>query len=91
MIRSRTAVGVAVTTAALLVFGTTAGCATGSDIESVRKLAQEAKESADRANRAAEEANANAREAKEAALAARTSSERTGEKVERAFKKSMQK
>jgi len=77
--------------AALLALGLTAGCATNSDIESVRKLAQEAKDSADRANRTAEEANANAREAKEAAQAARAASERTGEKVERAFKKSMQK
>lgn len=77
--------------AALLALGLTAGCATNSDVESVRKLAQEAKDSADRANRSAEEANANAREAKEAAQAARASSDRTGEKVERAFKKAVQK
>ncbi len=87
----RTTLRVTAVAAALLALGLTAGCATNSDIESVRKLAQEAKDSADRANRSAEEANANAREAKEAAQAARASSERTGERVERAFKKSVQK
>ncbi len=75
----------------LLALSLTAGCATNSDLAAVRKLAQEAKDSADRANRTADEANAAAREARDAAVAARAASERTGEKVERAFKKAVQK
>lgn len=91
--------------AVLIVLALGAGCATSGDVDAVRKMAQEAKDSADQANRTAAEAAAAAKEAKDeaaaakaaataaqqAAQAAMTASQQTGEKIDRAFKKSVQK
>lgn len=86
-----------------LVLG--AGCATSGEVDEVKKMAQDAKVSADQANRTAAEAAASAKEAKDAAASAqaaaaaaqraaeeaKTASQQTGEKVDRAFKKAVQK
>ncbi|MHB8743302.1 MAG: Lpp/OprI family alanine-zipper lipoprotein [Sulfuricaulis sp.] len=86
-----------------LVLG--AGCATTGDVEAAKQLAQEAKESADQANQTAAQALQTAKEAKDDAVAAQATadsaqksaqaataaSQQTGEKIDRAFKKSVQK
>lgn len=86
-----------------LALGT--GCATTGDVDAAKQLAQEAKDSADQANKTAAEAVAAANEAKEEAAAAKAAataaekaaqeakaaSQQTGEKIDRAFKKSVQK
>ena len=91
--------------AALLILSLGAGCATSGDVDAVRKLAQEAKDSADQANRTAAQAAATATEAKDAALSAsnaaaaaqqaaqeaKAASQMTNEKIDRAFKKAVQK
>lgn len=91
--------------AVLFVLALGAGCATTDEVDAAKKLAQEAKVSADQANRTAAEAAATAKEAKDEAAAARaaataaqraaeeakTASQQTGEKIDRAFKKSVQK
>ena len=91
--------------AVLLVLTLGAGCATTGDVDAAKKLAQEAKDSADRANKTAAEAAAAAKEAKDeaaaakaaataaqqAAQAAMAASQQTGEKIDRAFKQSVQK
>jgi murein lipoprotein len=78
MIRSKT-ISLAVIPLTLML---AAGCATTGDLDAVRKLAQEAKDSAaqvaaDNAQRTADEAKASAGQA--------------NEKVDRAFKKAVQK
>lgn len=87
----------------VLVLG--AGCATSGEVDEVRKLAQDAKTSADQANRTAAEASASAKEARDAAASAqaaaaaaqraaeeaKAASQQTGEKIDRAFKKAVQK
>jgi type IV secretory pathway VirB6-like protein len=87
----------------VLVLG--AGCATSGDVDEVRKLAQDAKAAADQANRTATDASASAKEARDAAASAQAAaaaaqraaeeakmaSQQTGEKVDRAFKKAVQK
>lgn len=87
----------------VLVLGV--GCATNSDVDEVRKMAQDAKTSADQANRTAADASASAKEARDAAASAQAAaaaaqraaeeakmaSQQTGEKVDRAFKKAVQK
>jgi methyl-accepting chemotaxis protein len=91
--------------AALLILSLGAGCATSGDVDAVRKLAQEAKDSADQANRTAAQAAATAAEAKDAAISAsnaaaaaqqaaqeaKAASQMTNEKIDRAFKKAVQK
>jgi len=91
--------------AALLILTLGAGCATNGDVDAVRKLAQEAKDSADQANRTAAQAATAAKEAKDEAAAARAAataaqrsadeakaaSQMTNEKIDRAFKKAVQK
>ena len=91
--------------AALLVLTLGAGCATSGDVDAVKKIADDAKSSADKANRTAAEAAAAAKEAKDEAAAARAAAEAaqrsaeeakaasqmTNEKIDRAFKKAVQK
>jgi hypothetical protein len=91
--------------AALLILSLGAGCATSGDVDAVRKLAEDAKASADKANRTATEAAATAKEARDAALSAsnaaaaaqqaaqeaKAASQMTNEKIDRAFKKAVQK
>lgn len=83
---------------ALSVFIFAAGCATSGDVDEVRQLAQDAKTSADQANRTAADAAASAQEAKAAAAAAQRAAEearaaslQTNEKIDRAFKKAVEK
>lgn len=87
----------------VLVLGTS--CATSGDVDAVKKMAQDAKASADQANRTAAEAAANAKAAQDAAASAQAAataaqraaeeakmaSQQTNEKIDRAFKKSVQK
>ena len=74
------------------------GCASTGDLDAVRKLAQEAKDSADRANQKSDQALATANEAKAAAAnaqrtadEAKAAAQHANERVDRAFKKSVQK
>ena len=74
------------------------GCASTGDLDAVRKLAQEAKESASRADQKADQALATANEAKAAAAnaqrtadEAKASAQQANQKVDRAFKKAVQK
>lgn len=90
---------------ALSVFVFAAGCATSGDVDEVKKMAQDAKVSADQANRTAADAAANAKAAQEAAASAQAAaaaaqraaeeakmaSQQTNEKIDRAFKKAVQK
>jgi len=83
---------------ALSVFVFAAGCATSGDVDEVRLLAQDAKTAADQANRTAADAAASAQEAKAAAAAAQRAAEeakaaslQTNEKIDRAFKKAVEK
>lgn len=87
----------------VLIFGTS--CATSGDVDEVKKMAQDAKVSADQANRTAADAAANAKAAQEAAASAQAAaaaaqraaeeakmaSQQTNEKIDRAFKKAVQK
>jgi len=89
--------------AALLILTLGAGCATGGG--DAMKTAQEAKTAADQANRTAAEAMAAAKEAKDAAISAsnaaaaaqqsaqeaKAAAQMTNEKIDRAFKKAVQK
>jgi len=84
--------------AVLCVLALGAGCATTGDVDEAKKMAQEAKQSADQANRTAMEAKNEAAAAKAAAEAAQRAAEEakaaaqmTNEKIDRAFKKSVQK
>lgn len=100
-----TALRIAGVPAALLMLTLGAGCATSGDVDAVRKLAQEAKDSADQANRTAAQAVATAKEARDAAISAsnaaaaaqqsaqeaKAASQMTSEKIDRAFKKAVQK
>lgn len=90
--------------AALLVLALGAGCATNGD-DPATKMAQEAKDAADQANRTAAQAATTAKEAKDEAAAARAAAEAaqraaeeakaisqmTNDKIDRAFKKAVQK
>ena len=90
---------------ALLILSLGAGCATSGDVDAVRKLAEDAKASADKANRTAAEAAATAKEARDAAISAsnaaaaaqqaaqeaKAAAQMTNEKIDRAFKKAVQK
>ena len=71
-------------TAMLFALALSAGCATTGDVDEAKKMAQEAKQAAD-------QANSTAMEAKNEAAAAKAAAEMTNEKIDRAFKKSVQK
>ncbi len=91
--------------AMLFALALSAGCATTGDVDAAKQMAQEAKQAADQANRTAAQAAADAKEAKDEAAAARAAamsaqraaeeakaaSQMTNEKIDRAFKKSVQK
>jgi cellobiose-specific phosphotransferase system component IIA len=87
MIRSKT-ISLAVIPFTLML---AAGCATTGDLDAVRKLAQEAKDSADRANQKADQALVEAANAQRAADEAKASAGQANDKVDRAFKKAVQK
>jgi hypothetical protein len=84
--------------AVLFALALSAGCATTGDVDGAKKMAQEAKQAADQANSTAMEAKNEAAAAKAAAEAAQRAAEEakaaaqmTNEKIDRAFKKSVQK
>ncbi len=91
--------------ALLITIGLSAGCATTGDVDAAKQMAQEAKQAADQANRTATEASATAKQAEAEAAAAKAAaaaaertaaqakaeSRMTNEKIDRAFKKSVQK
>lgn len=90
---------------AALALGLSAGCVTSSDLEEVRKLAQEAKDSAARASSTAEQANQAASAAQQTAQDAQRAAQQAqqtaqeanaccaqmSEKLDRAFKKAVRK
>lgn len=84
--------------AVLVLLALGAGCATTGDVDAAKQMAQQAKDAADQANRTAQEAKDEAAAAKAAAEAAQRSAEEakaaaraTNQKIDRAFKKSVQK
>ena len=79
------------TATALSLFIFTAGCASTSDIDEVKSMAKQAQADAQQASDAAARAQATADEALKAANAAQATADEANEKVDRAFKKSMEK
>ena len=79
----------AVTALAFAIFAT--GCASTSDIDEVKAMAQQAQSDAQQANDAAAKAQSTADQALQAAKDAQASADEANEKVDRAFKKSMEK
>jgi hypothetical protein len=67
------------------------GCASTSQLDEVRTIAEEAKASAAAANTAAAAAQGTADQALMAAKAAQASADEANEKIDRSFKKAMEK
>ncbi len=68
-----------------------AGCASNSDLEAVKALAQQANATAEAALKSANEANGTAQDAKTIAQDAKATSAATESKIDRMFKKAMYK
>ena len=68
-----------------------AGCASNSDLDAVKALAQQANATAEAALKSANEANGTAQDAKITAQDAKATSEATETKIDRMFKKAMYK
>ena len=67
------------------------GCASNSEVDQVSSAASKAQSSAEAASAAAAKAQATADQALRAAQAAQASADQANEKIDRAFKKSMEK
>jgi len=68
-----------------------AGCASSSQIDEIKAMATAAQQSADEAKKAAADAQNTANEALQTANEAKQESARANERIDRAFKKSMNK
>ena len=81
-----------------VIFGLATGCATTAQLDEIRGMAQNAQSAATKAQQTADQANQTATAAKQTADEAMQSAQKaneccktTNEKIERMFKKSMQK
>jgi murein lipoprotein len=75
----------------VLVLVAATGCASNSQVDEVRAIAEEAQRSATAASSTAAKAQSTANAAQTSANAAQTSANEANEKVDRAFQKSMEK
>jgi murein lipoprotein len=75
----------------VVVLALAAGCASTSQLDDVKAMAQAAQKSADEAKKAAADAQNTANQALQTANEAKQESEKANAKIDRAFKKSMNK